>query len=473
MPGRPALWQRLWPGGDDPAIRKAQRRFLGLSASALAVVAAAVVLVSQHVAEEEARRDAASRATGIAQGVAGPFVDQRVRDGRPRALAHLTRVLDARIAEGGLTHVVLWSADGRILWADTASLVGQQSTPSSGAVEALRTMDSVVHLPDEREEEAEQRQYGEEGQLEVYVGIRDVDGVPLVFEAYLPPDRIAIDRAAVLPQLLTVGLGSLLLFQLALVPIAWLLVRRVDDAQRARHRMLTQSAATWGHQRRVLAQDLHDGVIQDLAAIGYGLSAIEARVSQEPDLGNITGRLREAVGHAEEALRTMVLDLIPPDLGGDGLAMAVEDLGQRPRAAGLDVTIDVPDRLPCSETTLRLAYQVVREGLRNVDKHATASRVTVRVLEHESGLLVEVVDDGRGPVADGGTVPAHGHGLALLGSALADAGGWLRLEPAEGGGTALRAGVPLLTDTGPETWEGTGVAETVSGPPSGTHRAAH
>ena len=213
----------------------------------------------------------------------------------------------------------------------------------------------------------------------MYVGIRDADDVPLVFEAYLPPDRIAVDRAAVLPQLLTVGLGSLLLFQLALVPIAWLLVRRVDDAQRARHRMLTQSAATWGHQRRVLAQDLHDGVIQDLAAIGYGLSAIEARVSAEPDLGNITTRLREAVGHAEEALRTMVLDLIPPDLGGDGLAMAVEDLGQRPRAAGLAVTIDVPDHLPSSETTLRLAYQVVREGLRNVDKHATASCVAVRV----------------------------------------------------------------------------------------------
>ena len=212
----------------------------------------------------------------------------------------------------------------------------------------------------------------------------------------------------------------------------------------------------------MLAQDLHDGVIQDLAAIGYGLSAIEARVSAEPDLGNITTRLREAVGHAEEALRTMVLDLIPPDLGGDGLAMAVEDLGQRPRAAGLAVTIDVPDHLPSSETTLRLAYQVVREGLRNVDKHATASSVAVRVREHESGLLVEVVDDGRGPVADGGSAPVHGHGLALLGSALADAGGWLRLEPAEGGGTALRAGVPLLTDTGPETWEGTGVAETVS-----------
>ncbi len=462
MPGRRALWQRLWPGGDDPAIRKAQRRFLGLSASALAVVAAAVVLVSQHVAEEEARRDAASRATSMARGVAGPFVDKRVREGDPRALAHLTRVLDARIAEGGVTHVVLWSADGRILWADTGSLIGQQSSPSSGAIEALRTMDSVVHLPDEREEAAEQSTYGEEGQLEVYVGIRDADDVPLVFEAYLPPDRIAVDRAAVLPQLLTVGLGSLLLFQLALVPIAWLLVRRVDDAQRARHRMLTQSAATWGHQRRVLAQDLHDGVIQDLAAIGYGLSAIEARVSAEPDLGNITTRLREAVGHAEEALRTMVLDLIPPDLGGDGLAMAVEDLGQRPRAAGLAVTIDVPDHLPSSETTLRLAYQVVREGLRNVDKHATASCVTVRVREHESGLLVEVVDDGRGPVADGGSAPVHGHGLALLGSALADAGGWLRLEPAEGGGTALRAGVPLLTDTGPETWEGTGVAETVS-----------
>lgn len=461
MPPRgSATWQRLWPAGDDPAIRKAQRRFLALSVSALAVVATAVVLVSQHVAEEEARRDAASRAAGIAHGVAAPFVNERVRAGNPRALAHLTRVLDARIAEGGVTHVVLWGTDGRILWADTDALIGQRGSPSSGAVEALRTMGSVVHLPDEREEAAEEIAYGERGELEVYVGIRDADDVPLVFEAYLPPDRIAVDRAAVMPQLLTVGLGSLLLFQLALVPIAWLLVRRVDDAQRARHRMLTQAAAAWGHQRRSLAQDLHDGVIQDLAAIGYGLSAIADRVSEEPGLGDVTTRLRGAVRHAEEALRTMVLDLIPPDLGGDGLANAVEDLAQRPRAAGLDVTIDVPDHLPSSETTLRLAYQVVREGLRNVDKHATASRVTVRVRVEGAGLLVEVIDDGTGP-PDGGAVP--GQGLALLGSALADAGGWLRLEPTEGGRTALRAGVPLLTDAGPEPWRGSSAPETGSG----------
>jgi signal transduction histidine kinase len=454
---RSARWQRLWPGGDDPAIRKAQRRFLGLSAVALAVVAAAVVLVSQHVAEEEARRDAASRAFGIAHGVAAPFVDERIRAGDPRALAHLSTVLDARIAEGGVTHVVLWSADGRILWADTESLIGQLGSPTSGAVEALRTMDSVVHLPDERVDTAEEASYGEEGQLEVYVGIQDADGVPLVFEAYLPPDRIAVDRAAVLPQLLTVGLGSLLLFQLAVVPIAWLLVRRVDDAQRARHRMLTHSAATWGHQRRVLAQDLHDGVIQDLAAIGYGLSAIEGRVSQEPDLMGVTGRLRTAVRHAEEALRTMVLDLIPPDLGGTGLALAVEDLAQRSRAAGLEVTLDVPDILPASETTLRLAYQVVREGLRNVDKHSRASCATVRVRSNGTDLLVEVIDDGSGPRGSGDAVA--GQGLALLHSALADAGGWLQLEVADGEGTALRAGVPLLADAQPENWRAAGPAE--------------
>ncbi|MGZ5401031.1 MAG: sensor histidine kinase, partial [Nocardioides sp.] len=286
--------------------------------------------------------------------------------------------------------------------------------------------------------------YAGKDMLEVYVAARDLNDEPFVFEAYLSSDRIDQDRAAVLPRLLMVTLGSLALFQLAVLPLAVSLARRVDEAQGARARMLRRSLASWHHQRRRLAQELHDGPIQELTAIGYGVSLLSDGPSDPRQNRTISDTLRGSVSRAEESLRSLVMDLTPRSFAGDEMRMAlaelVTDLQQKGTHVELQLTVD--DTVP--EATGGLVYRVVREALRNVEKHAAADHVLVAVRQGDGGLYVRVHDDGVGVA--GGDALLRGQGLRLLTGALEDAGGTLYVGQGDPSGTELAAWVPLLDD---------------------------
>jgi signal transduction histidine kinase len=142
-------------------------------------------------------------------------------------------------------------------------------------------------------------------------------------------------------------------------------------------------------------------------------------------------------------LRSLLTDLYPPDLQGQGLVSAVGDLVQTITSdAGLDAAVHIDPALDVPVDAGRLAYRVVREGLRNVVKHAGASHVEVEVSRDADHVLVRVADDGRGPGEP--TESRRGHlGLRLLMDTLSDFGGQLVLEPGTCEGTALQARFPV------------------------------
>jgi signal transduction histidine kinase len=143
------------------------------------------------------------------------------------------------------------------------------------------------------------------------------------------------------------------------------------------------------------------------------------------------------------ALRSMLTDLYPPDLQGQGLVSAVGDLVQTITSdAGLDATVRIDPGLNVPVDAGRLAYRVVREGLRNVVKHAGASSVVVEVSREDDEVLVRVADDGKGPAAAQEAVRRGHLGLRLLKDTLSDFGGQLDLEPGTRQGTSLMARFP-------------------------------
>jgi len=85
------------------------------------------------------------------------------------------------------------------------------------------------------------------------------------------------------------------------------------------------------------------------------------------------------------------------------------------------------------------AYYVVSEGLTNVLKHAGTEQATVTLDADGEGLIVEVTDRGRG--CGGGWAP--GSGLVGLRDRLNSLGGELHMHGRPGGGTALRAVLPV------------------------------
>jgi signal transduction histidine kinase len=84
------------------------------------------------------------------------------------------------------------------------------------------------------------------------------------------------------------------------------------------------------------------------------------------------------------------------------------------------------------------AYFVVSEGLANVAKYAQATQASVSVRRQNGHVTVDIADDGVG-----GADAAHGSGLRGLADRVAALDGTLSLESPAGGGTLLRAKIPL------------------------------
>ena len=153
-------------------------------------------------------------------------------------------------------------------------------------------------------------------------------------------------------------------------------------------------------ERRRIARELHNQVGQNLTALGISLSIL--RVQLPPaGAGPLLTRIDDSLKLLEETtarVRELMMELRPPVLDDYGLAAAVEwyakEFGDR---ANLVVEVTASggrQRMdPAKEITM---FRILQEALTNVAKHASASRVQVR-LEHEGALVrMTVRDDGRG-----------------------------------------------------------------------------
>ncbi|WP_320672079.1 sensor histidine kinase [Patulibacter defluvii] len=206
---------------------------------------------------------------------------------------------------------------------------------------------------------------------------------------------------------------------------------RAEELERSRIRIVEAADA----ERRRIGRDLHDGAQQRLMNVALGVRQGISALDERPDeaRAQLAAALDELRATLAE-LRDLAAGIHPSILTNRGLAAAVDGLtGRMP----LPVRATIPDvRWPAAvEAT---AYFVIAEALANVTKHAGASLARVDVEQRDGRLLVTVADDGRG-----GADPAAGRGLQGLGDRVAAHGGTLAVAPADGGGSELRAVVPL------------------------------
>jgi signal transduction histidine kinase len=429
----------------SPVVRSAVVRFTVWSAVTLIVLTVGAVLVANSIAQRQALAEARTQGAGIATKLAAPLVNRDVRARRPRAAHDLDTVMRTRMADGSVSHVKLWDENGRVIWSDEKPLVGRTFPMEEDVSELFGTREVTAELSDLSKEENEfERDEGE--LLEVYAGTFDADGEPIVFEAYVSTAQMKGVARSIVVALVPLILGALALFMLAMLPLAVSLGRRVERAQLDRSKMMRHALLASDLERRRIAQDLHDGVIQDLAGLGYVLPTAQREIHEGGNLAVARTTLERATTMLQQdvvRLRSLLTDLYPPDLQGQGLVSAVGDLVQTITAdAGLDATVRIDPEFDVPVDAGRLAYRVVREGLRNVVKHAGASRVEVEVSREDDEVVVRVADDGRGLGEP--TETRRGHlGLRLLKDTLSDFGGQLELEPGAREGTSLNARFPV------------------------------
>ncbi|MFM1768000.1 MAG: hypothetical protein RJA22_529 [Verrucomicrobiota bacterium] len=208
-------------------------------------------------------------------------------------------------------------------------------------------------------------------------------------------------------------------------------------------------------ERRRVARDLHDSVNQILSAVKFRLAAAEEK---RPDRARAAEAWRD-VGQAridlEKAIaevRCISRNLRPSELDDLGLAAAVRSLGREfADRTGLELELvlePLPGRLdPGAELNL---YRILQEALGNIERHAAARRVEVRLGPTSApgppGLRLLIRDDGRGfdPAFADPAGPRPGMGLADLRERAAADGGSCVLRSAPGQGTEIQVEIPAV-----------------------------
>jgi signal transduction histidine kinase len=257
-------------------------------------------------------------------------------------------------------------------------------------------------------------------------------------------DLGGVDVLAVLVAVLLLGVAPRLTFVLAgaaATVVAWFLgpdpavelAGRVQELSEQRHEILEAVAV----ERRRIERNLHDGVQQQLVALGIDIGRARARIDDDPDgaralLDEARETLRAAIGE----MRVIGRGLHPAVLEDRGLDAALSSIvAASPIPIAVDVAIDGDLREDIAAT----AYYVVNEAVANIHKHATARAASVRIAADGAGWLrIVVCDDGRG-----GADAARGTGLAGMKARVEGVDGTMRIDSPSGGPTTLEVVLPV------------------------------
>jgi signal transduction histidine kinase len=395
--------------------------------SGLAAVVLIVILVLVAFARA-GREEAASAATEVtritATTVIAPLVDEDVLAGDRAALERLDARLRTGVLQEPVLRVTIYRPDGTLVY---SSNPGYGSSGLTAPMrEALRSGETYTRTGGPLEPGADVP--SDVDLLDVYQPVTTADGQQLLIESCRRLTAVRADGRALLDRFAPYLIGGVLALQLINLPLAIVLMRRS-------RRSLQREIAASDRERRRLAADLHNGVIQDMAGLSMALSGAAA-AHQSPELKALADNSRRTT----RALRQALVDIYPPNLQRAGLRSAVDDLLD---ATSLDISTQLDDQLDeLPPDTAALVYRTVQEAVRNVVGHAEASRIDLRIERVNGSLDVLVADDGRG---FGAIEPRPGHvGLALISDLVEQAGGELRIDSAPGDGTAVRARVPVL-----------------------------
>jgi signal transduction histidine kinase len=417
-----------------------QFAFAGLAV--LAVFGAAAVLALRGLGNAEALRDARQFATLAGQGIVEPTVAPGLLRGRPQAIAAVDRMVQERVLGERVVRVKLWAHDGRIVYSDEPRLIGTRFPLDAEKLDVLRTGATKASLSDLSGPE-NHFELGQGDLYEVYLPIRAPDGTPLLFETYQRRSAVASTGRRIWMPFAALLLGSLLLLWLVQVPLAWRLGRRLQRTQAEREALLVRAVEASDDERRRIAADLHDGPVQDLAGISYSLSAA-AQTGASPATRSTLEQAAAGTRDAMRRLRSLLVEIHPPNLRASGLDAALADLLAPFRASGAETELKVDASLGLDEEAERIVYRAAAEALRNVERHARANRIAVSVERDEAGVQLVVADNGAGfAPEDRERRREEGHvGLSLLEELAARAGGRLDVRSAPGEGTTFELELP-------------------------------
>ena len=212
---------------------------------------------------------------------------------------------------------------------------------------------------------------------------------------------------------------------------------QVDDQAAELRKSRARVVAATDRERRRIERDLHDGAQSRLVAINLKLAAARALLRTDA-LGadSALDEVRHEVHLAHTELRDLAHGLYPTVLTQHGLAAAIAAVADR-SPAPIRLDLQRVGRVPVDVEAA--IYFCVLEAVQNAAKHASASRVDIRLRRADGVLQFEVGDDGVGfCVAD-----ADGHGLTNMRDRIGAIGGHINITSQRGASSTITGIVPL------------------------------
>lgn len=230
-----------------------------------------------------------------------------------------------------------------------------------------------------------------------------------------PPDPAAIDRIVERLRSSAVQLSTALLFT------------SVHETATA-------------EERRRLAREVHDGVAQDVASLGYLVDNLAASIT-DPGQAADVALLRKEVTRVVAELRNSVFDLRNETAPGQGLGESIA-LFARHIGSHSDLTVHVT----LDESSVRLRplveaelLRIAQEAINNARRHSGGTNLWVRCLVHPPYAEIVVTDDGSGMQA----AREDSHGLRIMGERAERVGAEITVESPAVDGRGTRVSIRL------------------------------
>jgi signal transduction histidine kinase len=152
-------------------------------------------------------------------------------------------------------------------------------------------------------------------------------------------------------------------------------------------------------ERSRISRDLHDGILQTLLSLKIQLDVLRRRLPERPEQAcQELVALQKTVQQESEELRRMVTDLRPLRVESADMRELMHGFAERFRSEhGLAVDLFIESRdLRLPDRVCRELFQIYREALHNIKKHAGASHVVVKLEQDEAKVFLVVDDNGQG-----------------------------------------------------------------------------
>jgi signal transduction histidine kinase len=211
-------------------------------------------------------------------------------------------------------------------------------------------------------------------------------------------------------------------------------------------RLLHQTITAQESERRRLAAEIHDSVVQSLVGISYRLQAVEKKIGPGTgdELWSDIKLIEEQLNANIKELRDLLLGLRPPMLDDMGLFKAIEThLKNFGHKNSVQYSFQPPESMPALTRDAQInLFRIVQEALNNIEKHAGASHVTIEIDTTPQKLHLTIRDDGKGFPHKGRGKPRN-LGIASMRERTELLGGKLSIKSEADRGTMISVDVPL------------------------------